>query len=70
MALSRRGVKVGLMDANFHSPDIHTMLGLEPAVVRDSDNRLIPMRYSDDLKVASIESLMQDMNETGVWESP
>ena len=70
MALSRRGVKVGLMDVNFHSPDIHTMLGLEPAVARDSDNRLIPMRYSDDLKVASIESLMQDMDETGVWGKP
>ena len=70
MALSRRGMKVGLMDVNFHSPDIHTMLGLEPAVARDSDNRLIPMRYSDDLKVASIESLMQDMDETGVWGKP
>ena len=70
MALSRRGVKVGLMDVNFHSPDIHTMLGLEPAVARDSDKQFTPMRYSDDLKVASIESLMQDMDETGVWGKP
>jgi Mrp family chromosome partitioning ATPase len=65
MALSRRGVKVGLMDVNFHSPDIHTMLGLEPSVARDPDNRLIPMRYSDDLKVATVVSLMQDIN--GIW---
>jgi Mrp family chromosome partitioning ATPase len=70
LALSNKGAKVGLMDANFHSPDIHTMLGLESAIARDSDNRLIPMRYSDDLKVASIESLMQDIDETGGWGQP
>ena len=70
MAFSRKGVKVGLMDVNFHNPDIQTMLDLKPAVARDSDNRLIPMRYSDDLKLASIESLMQDMDETGVWGKP
>ena len=70
MAHSRRGVKVGLMDVNFHSPDIHTMLGLEPAVARDSDKQFTPMRYSDDLKVASIESLMKDIDETGVWGNP
>jgi ATP-binding protein involved in chromosome partitioning len=29
MAISKRGLSVGLMDVNFHSPDIHRMLGLE-----------------------------------------
>ena len=28
------------------------------------------MPYSDDLKVASIESLMQEIDETEVWEKP
>jgi len=70
MVLSKRGVKVGLMDINFHSPDIHTMLGLEPAVASNSDKQFTPMRYSDDLKVASIESLMKNMDETGVWGNP
>ena len=70
MALSRRGVKVGLMDVNFHSPDIHTMLGLEPAVASNSDKQFTPMRYSDNLKVASIESLMKDIDETGGWGNP
>lgn len=70
MALSRKGVKVGLMDVNYHNPDIHTMLGLEHAVARDSDNRLIPTRYSENLKVASIESLMQEIDETDIWGKP
>ena len=70
VALSRRKVKVGLMDANLHGPDIHRMLDLELPVASDSDKRLIPVAYSGDLKVASIASLMQDRDETGVWGKP
>ena len=70
LALSKSGVKVGLMDANYHGPDIRGMLGLELATTSDSDKRFLPMAYSDDLKVASIESVMQDIDETGVWGKP
>ncbi len=70
LALSKRGVKVGLMDANYQGPDIRGMLGLELATTSDSDKRFLPMAYSDDLKVASIESVMQDIDETGVWGKP
>jgi Mrp family chromosome partitioning ATPase len=67
MSLLKRGVKVGLMDANLHGPDIHRMLGLELPVASDSDKPLISVAHSDDLKVASIASLMQDNGEIGVW---
>lgn len=70
LSLAKKGMKVGLMDANLHGPDIRRMLGLEPAVARNSDKQFIPLPYSDDLKVASIESLMQDIDETGVWGEP
>jgi len=67
LALSNRGVKVGLMDVNFLAPDIYRMLGLKPIVSSNKDNRFMPVPYSDNLKVASIESLMHDEDETGVW---
>jgi len=70
LTLAKRGMKVGLMDVNVHGPDIHIMLGLEPAVASNSDKQFIPMPYSDDLKLASIESVMQDIDETGVWGKP
>jgi len=70
LALSKRGVKVGLMDANYQGPDIRGMLGLELATTSNSDKRFLPMAYSDDLKVASIESVMQDIDETGGWGKP
>jgi len=67
LSLAKKGTKVGLMDANFYGPDIHRMLGLEPADASNSDKQFKPMRYSDDLKVASIEFLMKDIDETGAW---
>ena len=70
VALSKRRLKVGLMDVNFHGPDIHGMLGLEPAIASNSDKPFIPAAYSDNLKVASIESVMQDRDGTGVWGNP
>jgi ATP-binding protein involved in chromosome partitioning len=70
ITLSKRSLKVGLMDFNFQGPDIHKMLGIESTAVNGSNKRLIPMPYSDDLKVASIESMMQDRDETGVWGMP
>jgi Mrp family chromosome partitioning ATPase len=70
LSLAKKGMKVGLMDANFRCPDIRRMLGLEPAVASNSEKQFIPMPYSDDLKVASIESLMQEIDETEVWEKP
>ena len=67
VTLSKRGVKVGLMDLNFQGPDIHRMLGLEIAVAGNLDKPFMPMTYSDDIKVASIESIIQDIDETGIW---
>jgi Mrp family chromosome partitioning ATPase len=70
LSLAKKGMKVGLMDANFRCPDIRRMLGFEPAVASNSDKQFIPMPYSDDLKVASIESFVKDIDETGVWGKP
>ena len=70
VVLSKRGMKVGLLDANYHGPDICRMLGLEPGVASVSDKPFIPVAYSDDLKVASIESVMQNIDGTGGWGKP
>lgn len=70
LSLAKNGMKVGLMDANFHAPDIHRMLGLEPAVASFSDKPFIPTPYSDNLKVASIESVMRNFDESGDWGKP
>jgi Mrp family chromosome partitioning ATPase len=70
VALAKKGMKVGLLDADFRCPGIHEMLGLKPAVTGISGKPFIPVAYSDDLKVASIEILMQAVDKTGVWDKP
>ena len=70
LTLSKRGLKVGLLDFNFHSPDIHRMLGLEPPAAWDPNKRYMPTAYSDDLKVASIEPVMPGRDATGVRRKP
>jgi Mrp family chromosome partitioning ATPase len=70
MALLRRGVKCGLMDLNYNSPEIHKIFGFDFEATSEIDKPLIPMTYSDDLKVASIESVMKGRDETGVWGKP
>ena len=42
MALSKRGVKGGLMDVNYNGPDIHKMFGFEPAAASDIDIHSYP----------------------------
>jgi ATP-binding protein involved in chromosome partitioning len=70
ITLSKKGRKVGLLDFNFQSPDIHRMLGLERAVAWDVNQRYMPMTYSDNLKMASIESVIQARGASGLWGKP
>lgn len=60
VTLSKRGVKVGFMDLDFHGPDIFNMLGLKRLNYFDKDNRFKPKSFSDNLQVTSIQSIMRD----------
>ena len=70
MALANKGYQVGLLDVDIHGPDIPRMLGLTGMLEADADSRMIPMSYSDNLKVLSMESLMQDKDEAIIWRGP
>jgi Mrp family chromosome partitioning ATPase/predicted Fe-Mo cluster-binding NifX family protein len=70
VALSRNGAKVGLMDVDLHGPDIPRMLGLKGLLDVSDDRKLLPKRYSDNLRVISIESLAQDADEAVIWRGP
>ena len=70
LALSMRGMKVGLMDLNYNSPEIHKIFGFEVEAVGERDKPFIPVGYTDDLKVASIQSIIKGRGETGAWGRP
>ena len=70
VALSKKGVKVGLMDVDLHGPDIPRMLGLKGLLDISPENLMVPKPYSENLSVVSIESLAADTDEAVIWRGP
>lgn len=70
MALANKGFKVGIMDVDLHGPDVPRMLGLKGMLDLSINNKLNPMRYSDNLKVVSIESLIAGKDDAIIWRGP
>ncbi|MCP3873392.1 MAG: Mrp/NBP35 family ATP-binding protein [Desulfobacteraceae bacterium] len=70
IALANKGYAVGLMDVDIHGPDIPRMLGLNGMLSAGSDKKMMPMHYEDNLKVVSMESLMQDKDQAIIWRGP
>lgn len=72
LGLAKKGHKVGLMDVDLHGPDVVRMLDLKGNVQPPEDpNALVPpLEYSENLKVVSLEYMMQDRDEAIIWRGP
>ena len=72
LELANRGYKVGLMDVDLHGPDICRMLNLTERMqaTRESCDLLPPMQYGDNLKVISLEYMMENRDDPIIWRGP
>lgn len=70
LSLARRGFKVGLMDIDLHGPSIPKMLGLHGVLNIAENKRIVPHQYSPNLKVVSIESMLEDPDSAVIWRGP
>ncbi|MEW6428126.1 MAG: Mrp/NBP35 family ATP-binding protein [Thermodesulfobacteriota bacterium] len=72
LGLAKRGYKVGLMDVDLHGPDICRMLNLSERLQdKNFGGGLVPpMRYGDNLKVISLEYMMENRDEAIIWRGP
>ncbi|MDL1980176.1 MAG: P-loop NTPase [Deltaproteobacteria bacterium] len=70
IALANKGFKVGVMDVDLHGPDVPRMLGFKGMLDLSKNQKLNPMKYSENLKAVSIESLTQDKDEAIIWRGP
>jgi len=69
-ALANNGKKVGLLDLDFHGPNIPKMLGIEdrrPAVLA---NAIEPVHVTGNLSVMSMAFLLPDTSSPVVWRGP
>lgn len=73
LGLANRGYKVGLMDVDLHGPDICRMLNLTERLMDakiNKDGLLPPMMYGDNLKVISLEYMMENRDDPVIWRGP
>jgi Mrp family chromosome partitioning ATPase len=69
-SLSKKGYKTGLMDVDVHGPSIAHMLGLTELLDISDNKLLIPKQINRNLKVVSVQALMQDKDQAIIWRGP
>lgn len=70
-ALAARGFKVGILDVDIHGPSVPNLLGLRAPLEADERGGLInPAKYSDNLYVVSMDSLLRDRDTAVLWRGP
>ena len=70
IALSKKGHNVGIMDVDLHGPDVPRMLGLDGMPEVNSNHKLNPIRFSDNLKAISIEAFTPSKDDAIIWRGP
>jgi Mrp family chromosome partitioning ATPase len=58
------------MDVDLHGPDVPRMLGMKDNLNINQNNKLVPLKYSDNLSVVSIEALSQSKDDAIIWRGP
>ncbi len=69
-SLSKKGYKTGLMDVDVHGPSIAQMLGLTGLLDISESKLLMPKQINGNLKVVSVQALMQDKDQAIIWRGP
>ncbi len=71
IALGNKGYQVGIMDVDLHGPDVPRMMGLTGlAEACEGQNKLAPMKYSENVSAMSIECVMPNKDDAVIWRGP
>jgi ATP-binding protein involved in chromosome partitioning len=68
--LSVQGKHVGLLDIDIHGPSVPKLLNLEHMNVQAVAEKIIPVDYSDTLKVMSVGFLLRSRADALIWRGP
>jgi Mrp family chromosome partitioning ATPase len=71
LVLAGKGKKVGLLDIDIHGPNLPKILGVEKERLQSSnENRIEPVKISDNLKLVSIAFMLEQENQAIIWRGP
>jgi len=71
VGLASKGMKVGLLDLDFHGPSVPVMLGLQGKKLQagDGEGRIRPVEI-DNLRVMSVGFLLKNGDDPIIWRGP
>jgi len=69
-ALAAEGKRVGVLDADLHSPTVPRMLGLKGARLEAGENGIIAPVSPSGIKVASMDFLLPSQDSPVIWRGP
>ena len=69
-SLSEEGYKVGLLDIDIHGPNAPEMLGLKNKRVEAENEKIVPVKFNDNLYVMSIAFLTENQGQPVIWRGP
>ena len=67
---ARRGLKVGIMDADITGPTIPHMFGVESDGLRAVKNLLVPASTKEGIEVISVNLLLRNPDDPVIWRGP
>lgn len=72
IGLANKGYKVGLMDVDIHGPDVVRMLNMHEKMGGQltRNGKMPPMEYNANMKVMSLESMMENRDDPIIWRGP
>ena len=70
VSLSALGHRVGLLDIDIHGPSVPRLLGLEGRQVAGNGTALLPVSFSENLKVMSTGFMLRARNDAVIWRGP
>ncbi|MFZ2445024.1 MAG: Mrp/NBP35 family ATP-binding protein [Syntrophobacteraceae bacterium] len=70
LALAQKGFQVGLLDIDLHGPSIPRMFGMRGVLNITAEREIVPHEYSPNLKIVSIESMLEDSDSAIIWRGP
>ncbi len=71
IALGMAGMKVGLLDVDFHGPSVPTLLNMQGELLKsDEGGGILPLVTADGLRVVSLGFALGHSDEAVIWRGP
>ena len=67
---ARKGLKVGILDADITGPTIPLMFGFNHVGITAQNNLLVPARTKEGIEVMSINLLLRNPDDPVIWRGP